>query len=94
MTVMAYTALTDRFLLYPSVERLCILTIMTTISIGNHMYLHAIKNNCTSNSQIIARGEAECTFDCYKYNYSLIAHKYMRLPTNHIALPMTLYPYT
>ena len=52
-----------------------------------------LKNNCTSNSQVIARGEAECNFDCYKYNYSLIAHKYMRLSINHIALPMTLYPY-
>ena len=35
-----------------------------------------LKNNCMSNSQVIARGE-----------------KYMRLPTNHIALPTTLYPY-
>ena len=25
-------------------------------------------------------------FDCYKYNYALIALKCMRLPTNHIAL--------
>ena len=48
-----------------------------------------------SNSQVIARGEAECNFDCYKYNYSLITRKYMQLATNHIALPMTpmtLYP--
>ena len=51
------------------------------------------KNNCTSNSRVIARGEAECNFDCYEYNYSLIARKYMRLPTNHIARPMTLYSY-
>ena len=33
-----------------------------------------LKNNCMSNSQVIARGEAKCNFDCYKYNYSLIAH--------------------
>ena len=46
-----------------------------------------------SNSRVIERGEAECNFDCYEYNYSLIAHKYMRLPTNHIARPMTLYSY-
>ena len=52
-----------------------------------------LKNNCTSNSQVIAQGEAECNFDCYEYNYSLIAHKYMQLPTNHIAQPMTLYSY-
>ena len=43
-----------------------------------------------SNSRVIARGEAECNFDCYEYNYSLIARKYMRLPTNHIARPMTV----
>ena len=49
-----------------------------------------IKNNCTSNSRVIARGKAECNFDCYEYIYSLIARKYMRLPTNHIAQPMTL----
>ena len=41
-----------------------------------------LKNNCTSNSQVIAQGEAECNFDCYEYNYSLIARKYMRLPIN------------
>ena len=46
-----------------------------------------------SNSRVIARGKAECYFDCCEYNYSLIAHKYMRLPTNHIARPMTLYSY-
>ena len=34
------------------------------ICIGNRMYLRAIiKNNCTSNSQVIARGEVECNFD-------------------------------
>ena len=27
--------------------------------------------------------------DCYEYIYSSIAFKYMRLPTNHIALPTT-----
>ena len=53
-----------------------------------------LKNNCMSNSQVKARGEAECNFDCYEYNYSLIACKYMQLPTNHIILPMTLYPYS
>ena len=47
-----------------------------------------LKNNCTSNSQVIAWGKAECNFDCYEYNYSLTACKYMRLPTNHIALPI------
>ena len=52
-----------------------------------------LKNNCMSNSQVIAWGEAECNFDYDEYNYSLIARKYMRLPTNHIALPMTLYSY-
>ena len=52
-----------------------------------------LKNNCMSNSDVIAQGEAECNFDCYKYICSLITCKYMRLPTNHIALPMTLYPY-
>ena len=50
-----------------------------------------LKNNCTSNSRVLARGEAECNFDCYEYNYSLIARKYMRLPINHIARPKTLY---
>ena len=57
------------------------------------MDLCAIKNNCTSNSRVIARGKAECNFDCYEYNYSLIARKYMRLAINHIARPMTLYSY-
>ena len=52
-----------------------------------------LKNNCMSNSRVIAQGEAECNFDRYEYNYSLIAHKYVRLPTNHIARPMTLYSY-
>ena len=32
--------------------------------------------NCTSNSQVIARGKGECNFDCYEYKYSLIARKY------------------
>ena len=59
-----------------------------------HRPAHAWFNNYTSNSQVIARGEAECNFDCYKYNYSLIARKYIQLTTNHIALPMTLYPYS
>ena len=52
-----------------------------------------LKNNCTSNSRVIPRGEAEYNFDCYEYNYSLVARKYMQLSTNHIAQPMTLYPY-
>ena len=34
-----------------------------------------LKIKYTSNSQIIARGEAECNFHCYEYNYSLIALK-------------------
>ena len=55
------------------------------------MYL---STNSMSNSQVIARGKAECNFDWYEYNYYSIAHKYMQLPTNHIALPMTLYPYS
>ena len=59
-----------------------------------HRPVHAWFNNCTSNSQVIAQGESEYIFDWYKYNYSLIALKYMWLPTNHIALPMTLYPYS
>ena len=67
--------------------------ITITISIDNHMYLRAIKNNCISNSRVIAWGEAEFNFDCYEYKYSLIALKYMRLPTNHIARHMTLYSY-
>ena len=46
-----------------------------------------------SNSQVVAQGKAKCNFDCYEYSYSLIACKYMQLPTNHIALPMTVYPY-
>ena len=51
-------------------------------------------NNCTSTSQVIARGEAGYNFDYYKYNYySLIALKCMQMPTYHIALLMTLYPY-
>ena len=45
-----------------------------------------LKNNCISNSKVIAQGEA----NCYECKYSLITHKYMQLPTNHIALPMTL----
>ena len=43
-----------------------------------------------SNYQVIAQGEAECNFDYYEYNYSLIELKCMRLPTDHISLPMTL----
>ena len=29
------------------------------ICIGNHTYLSAIKNNCTSNSRVITQGKAE-----------------------------------
>ena len=46
-----------------------------------------------SNSQVIAQDEAECNFDCYEYNYSLIACKFMQLPINHIVLPMILFHY-
>ena len=46
-----------------------------------------------SSNQVIARGKAEHNFDCYEYNYSLIALKFIQVPTNHIALPMTLSPY-
>ena len=49
-----------------------------------------LNNNGTSNSQLIARGKAECNFDCY---YSLIALKYMWLAINYIELPMRLSPY-
>ena len=42
-----------------------------------------------SNSQVIAGGEAECNFDYREYNYSLIALKCIRLPTNYIALLLT-----
>ena len=48
-----------------------------------------LKNNCMSNSRVIAQGEAECNFDCYEYNDSLIARKYVQLPTNHIARPIS-----
>ena len=41
-----------------------------------------------SNSQVTAQDKAECNFDCYDYNYLLIALKFMWLPTNHVALPM------
>ena len=58
------------------------------------MYLSAMKEyNCTSNGQVIAQGEAECNFDCYEYNNFVIACKCMWLPTNHVALPTTLFPY-
>ena len=46
-----------------------------------------------SKNQVIAQGEAECNFDCYEYNHSLIALICMRLPTNHIALPIIISPY-
>ena len=44
-----------------------------TISIGNHTHLSAIQDYCTSNSQVIAQGEAECNFDCYVYCISILA---------------------
>ena len=31
-----------------------------------------LKNNCMSNSHVIAWGKAECNFDCYENNYTLI----------------------
>ena len=40
-----------------------------------------------SNSQATAQGKAECNFDYYEYNYSLIALRCIQLPTNNIALP-------
>ena len=46
-----------------------------------------LRNNGMNNSQVTALDKAECNFDCYEYNYSLMAHKYMQLPTNDIALP-------
>ena len=52
-----------------------------------------LKKNCTRKSQVIEQGKAECHLDFYEYNYYLIACKHMRMPTNHIVLPMTLYPY-
>ena len=42
-----------------------------------------LKNNCTSNSRVNARGEAECNFYCYEYNYSLIARKYIVVIITH-----------
>ena len=59
-----------------------------------HFSAVQLKNNCTNNSQIIAQGKAECDFDFYEYNNSLIALKCMRLSTNHIVLPMILSPYS
>ena len=38
-----------------------------------------------SNSKVIAQGEAECNFDCYKYNYSFVLIC-QQMPTHHIAL--------
>ena len=42
-------------------------------------------NNCTSNSRVIVRGEAEFNFDCYAYNSSQIVRKCGRLPINRTA---------
>ena len=39
-----------------------------------------------NNSQVITQGEAEYNFDCYEYNYSLIALICIEMPTHHIAL--------
>ena len=47
------------------------------------MHLSAIKEQFMSNNQVIAQGEAWYNFECLEYNYSSIALKYMRLPTNH-----------
>ena len=57
------------------------------ICIANRTYL---KNNCMSNSQVIARDETECNFDCYEYNYSLVELQCMRLHDNHVAVPITI----
>ena len=39
-----------------------------------------LKNNCTHNSRNCTRLCLVQLLDCYLYNYSLIARKYMRLP--------------
>ena len=44
-----------------------------------------LKNNCTNNIQVIARGEADWNFDCYEYNCDWlwenppVTHKYKYL---------------
>ena len=40
-----------------------------------------------SNNQVIAQGKAECNVDCYE------SLKCERLPTNHMALPITFFLY-
>ena len=37
-----------------------------------------VRIECHRSCYVITIGE--CNFDCYEYNYSLIARKYMRLP--------------
>ena len=39
-----------------------------------------LKNDCTRNSQYCTWLCLVQLLDCYSYNYSLIARKYMRLP--------------
>ena len=57
------------------------------------VHLSAISIIAQNSGQVIAPGKAVCNFDCCKYNFSLIALKCMRLPSNHIALRVTLSPY-
>ena len=63
--------------LYYSFVQVRLLCNVNYNSIGNHMHLSAIKEYCTSNSQVIAQGKSECSIDCYEYKYSLIALKCM-----------------
>ena len=49
---------------------------------------------CVDDIQVIARGEAECNLNVMSTIILEFALKFMRLPTNHIALPTTtLTPY-
>ena len=34
-----------------------------------------LRNSCTSNNQVFPQGDTKCNFDCYTFNYSLIALK-------------------
>ena len=58
--------------------------------VGNDDLVRAA-NVQTSNPILIAKLHPRevSSYECYEYNYSLSALKYMRLPTNHIALPIT-----
>ena len=53
------------------------------------MHLNAIKE--LYEEHVIAQGKAGHNFDWYKYNYSLIALKCMRLPTNHIVVSVVIF---